>query len=150
MTSISRSGVRATPKARHGRGSRSHHHSRCRDKARRSTLGFAREDDEGENVSSKVSQYVVDVVSTSVDAFRQRYLRPKRCLTCLGTGYVVCDTCKGRGKTGGLLTGSKGVCCSTCEGEGCTKCSACNATGIANNWLFQPAKDPGWGPRGEL
>lgn len=70
---------------------------------------------------------------------------------CLGTSYVVCGACRGRGKVGGLLdtSESKGERCETCDGEGILACQECNATGIKNNWLFQPAKDPGWGPRGE-
>ena len=70
---------------------------------------------------------------------------------CLGTSYVVCGACRGRGKVGGLLdtSVSKGERCETCDGEGILACQECNATGIKNNWLFQPAKDPGWGPRGE-
>ena len=61
----------------------------------------------------------------------------------------MCEACRGRGKTGGLLAGGRGVVCKACGGEGCVKCAACEATGIRNHWLFQPAKDPGWGPRGE-
>jgi len=81
----------------------------------------------------------------------RRALTPQRCMECLGTSYVVCGACRGRGKVGGLLdtSESKGERCETCDGEGILACQECNATGIKNNWLFQPAKDPGWGPRGE-
>ena len=80
-----------------------------------------------------------------------RALKPQRCMVCFGCGYVVCDACKARGKTGGLgLAGDeRGRECAACSGDGIVKCEACNATGIKNNWLSQPASAPGWGPRGE-
>ncbi|WIA15279.1 hypothetical protein OEZ85_001950 [Tetradesmus obliquus] len=77
-------------------------------------------------------------------------LQPKRCKTCLGTGYILCTTCQGRGQVGLSLPGeARSVSsCSQCGRRGHQKCDQCNATGITNYWLWQPASDPGWGPRG--
>ena len=76
-------------------------------------------------------------------------LGPQRCRACLGTGYLVCTACGGRGKQG--LRGSAEPLrrCGVCTGSGVTRCEGCSATGISNHWLYQPAEDPGWGPRGE-
>merc|ERR1719247_1570416 len=41
---------------------------------------------------------VEDLVSNGIG----RALKPQRCMVCFGCGYVVCDACKARGKTGGL------------------------------------------------
>jgi len=80
------------------------------------------------------------------------FLRPKRCMECVGTGQRICRTCMARGRVGGcgLTGGARSEECAVCKGEGLVPCGACKATGIANNWLFQPAKNPGWGPRGEV
>ncbi|KAF6236429.1 hypothetical protein COO60DRAFT_477018 [Scenedesmus sp. NREL 46B-D3] len=77
-------------------------------------------------------------------------LQPKRCKTCLGTGYILCTTCLGRGRVGLSLPGEAAnvSSCSKCGRRGHLKCDQCNATGITNYWLWQPASDPGWGPRG--
>lgn len=46
---------------------------------------------------------------------------------------------------------SPGMECASCAGRGRTGCTLCNATGLENNWLFQPKKEGGgWGPRGVL
>jgi hypothetical protein len=37
--------------------------------------------------------------------------------------------------------------CHECSGSGHKACTACNHTGIENNWLWKPSKDSGWGPR---
>ena len=39
--------------------------------------------------------------------------------------------------------------CNTCVGRGRVKCTACDGAGIENRWLYGPAKDGGWGARGE-
>eukprot|EP00882_Tetradesmus_deserticola_P015082 GHRQ01016058.1.p1 GENE.GHRQ01016058.1~~GHRQ01016058.1.p1 ORF type:complete len:153 (+),score=17.69 GHRQ01016058.1:288-746(+) len=77
-------------------------------------------------------------------------LQPKRCKTCQGTGYILCTTCLGRGRVGLSLPGEalNVSSCSTCSRRGHLKCDQCKATGITNYWLWQPASDPGWGPRG--
>ncbi|QDZ25027.1 hypothetical protein HOP50_15g75700 [Chloropicon primus] len=95
--------------------------------------------------------------ASPLDAWMQSFISknvrgafiPQRCMECVGSGLVVCECCQGRGKVGGLLEGGKGTRCPRCEGDGCVDCGECKATGIRNNWLFQPAEDPGWGPRGE-
>ena len=110
----------------------------------------ARAESEGGRGGRSVSD-VFQVLSKKVKRNLRRNLRPLRCLECLGTGTLICRECQGRGKTGGLLVeGESGVECSSCQGEGCIPCRKCEATGISNNWLFQPAENPGWGPRGEL
>ncbi|CAI7845980.1 unnamed protein product [Closterium sp. NIES-54] len=76
-------------------------------------------------------------------------LRPRKCRTCLGTGYNLCCRCHGRGKQGGLMTQEPLQACCACEGRGHERCERCAATGLANHWLYSPAKDGGWGPRGQ-
>lgn len=45
----------------------------------------------------------------------------------------------------------RGLSCASCAGRGRVKCTLCKATGLENNWLFQPkAEGGGWGPRGQL
>lgn len=39
--------------------------------------------------------------------------------------------------------------CRGCGGRGRIKCVACQGTGVENHWLYGPAENPGWGPRGE-
>lgn len=39
--------------------------------------------------------------------------------------------------------------CKSCFGRGRVACGACEGTGVENNWLYEPARDGGWGPRGE-
>ena len=39
--------------------------------------------------------------------------------------------------------------CRACGGRGRIKCEACDGTGVENHWLYGPAENPGWGPRGE-
>lgn len=85
----------------------------------------------------------------------KRELRPIRCVTCLGMSWTICDSCAGRGKTGlnliSLGDAKNGTLsyCKECAGKGRCPCVACNATGIENNKLYRPTKNPGWGPRGE-
>ena len=50
---------------------------------------------------------------------------------------------------GGKFEGKPLSACPTCNGKGRTLCSACGASGLRNAWLWKPADDPGWGPRGE-
>eukprot|EP00898_Chlorokybus_atmophyticus_P003735 jgi/Chlat1/4362/Chrsp29S04508 len=90
----------------------------------------------------------VPVVVAVVPGTIRRFVRPQKCKTCLGVGHNVCVLCKGRGKTGGLFTPQPLEKCVACKGRGRRLCSRCAGTGIANRWLWRPAKDPGWGPRG--
>ena len=39
--------------------------------------------------------------------------------------------------------------CRACGGRGRIKCVACAGAGVENHWLYGPADNPGWGPRGE-
>ena len=39
--------------------------------------------------------------------------------------------------------------CRRCGGRGRVRCVPCAGTGVENNWLYGPAANPGWGPRGE-
>ena len=39
--------------------------------------------------------------------------------------------------------------CRRCGGRGRVRCAPCAGTGVENNWLYGPAANPGWGPRGE-
>jgi hypothetical protein len=50
---------------------------------------------------------------------------------------------------GGKLEGTPLAACPACSGKGRTLCGACGASGLRNAWLWRPAGDPGWGPRGE-
>lgn len=38
--------------------------------------------------------------------------------------------------------------CPTCLAKGRCQCTECDGSGLENWWLWQPASDPGWGPRG--
>ncbi|KAL6748721.1 hypothetical protein V8C86DRAFT_1123056 [Haematococcus lacustris] len=77
-------------------------------------------------------------------------LKPRKCRSCWGAGSNVCPTCQGRGMVGGVLPGAPPLQrCTTCSRRGCVACQACGSTGLANSWLWQPAKDPGWGARGQ-
>ncbi len=89
-------------------------------------------------------------LSREVSGMGSTMLRPKRCMQCVGTGQRICRTCMARGKVGGCGLDARSKECAVCQGEGLVPCGACKATGITNNWLFQPAKNPGWGPRGEV
>ncbi|CAI5966436.1 unnamed protein product [Closterium sp. NIES-65] len=51
--------------------------------------------------------------------------------------------------TGGVMTQEPLQACCACEGRGHERCERCAATGLANHWLYSPAKDGGWGPRGQ-
>lgn len=77
------------------------------------------------------------------------FLKPRKCKNCKGSGYTLCTACGARGKRGGAFEGGPLSPCRGCEGRGKLKCGACSATGLANAWLWSPAKDPGWGARGE-
>lgn len=82
-----------------------------------------------------------------------RELKPKSCKACTGCGYILCCTCKGRGKVGGLGFGvavpEQANKCPKCGGTGHNDCGGCETTGLANSWLWTPVtKDGGWGPRG--
>ncbi|GBF91500.1 hypothetical protein Rsub_04240 [Raphidocelis subcapitata] len=77
------------------------------------------------------------------------FLKPRKCRTCWGAGYTLCDACGARGKRGGAFEGGPLVPCPACAGRGRLQCTACNATGLANSWLWKPSNDPGWGARGE-
>lgn len=52
------------------------------------------------------------------------------------------------GSSGGVFTGLPLVKCRLCGGRGRQKCKPCEATGLANHWLYSPVSDGGWGPRG--
>lgn len=80
-----------------------------------------------------------------------RSQKPRKCRTCFGAGYYPCAACLGRGKTGGCLTGAPPLAtCACCTGNGRQLCADCNSTGLANNWLWSPKREPGvWGARGE-
>ncbi|CAM6026774.1 unnamed protein product [Sphagnum balticum] len=75
-------------------------------------------------------------------------MRPRRCSQCLGVGNNLCVFCKGRGKQGGLFTGSALERCSVCEGRGRQLCMPCAGSGLANHWLYTPVDRGAWGPRG--
>ncbi|KAG0604732.1 hypothetical protein M758_9G004200 [Ceratodon purpureus] len=75
-------------------------------------------------------------------------LKPRKCPLCLGVGNNLCCHCKGRGKQGGVFTGTPLRRCSVCDGRGRQLCSPCEASGLSNNWLYQlPANRGGCGPR---
>eukprot|EP00878_Enallax_costatus_P011461 GHUV01011965.1.p1 GENE.GHUV01011965.1~~GHUV01011965.1.p1 ORF type:complete len:157 (+),score=27.58 GHUV01011965.1:406-876(+) len=80
----------------------------------------------------------------------QQELQPRKCMICLGTGFLICKKCQGRGKLGLSLPGDAAAVssCTHCSKRGRCRCDECKATGLKNNWLWQPAADPGWGPRG--
>ncbi|KAJ7535800.1 hypothetical protein O6H91_12G046600 [Diphasiastrum complanatum] len=78
----------------------------------------------------------------------RRLLRPRKCQKCLGVGNNLCQSCKGRGKQGGLFTGDPLMKCSLCQGKGRQLCNPCTGTGLSNFWLYRPVKNGGWGPRG--
>eukprot|EP00850_Spirogloea_muscicola_P002298 SM000008S22387 [mRNA] locus=s8:1333654:1334100:- [translate_table: standard] len=61
----------------------------------------------------------------------------------------LCVRCKGRGKEGGLFTGTMLAKCAVCGGRGRQLCPRCEGAGLENSWLYQPVKDGGWGPRGQ-
>lgn len=75
--------------------------------------------------------------------------KPRKCQTCLGASHVTCTACMGRGKQGGLFSSEPMTDCDSCGKKGRLRCVACSGTGLANNWLWRPAQDAGWGARGE-
>jgi len=36
----------------------------------------------------------------------------------------------------------------SCQGRGRCLCHKCQGQGLSNTWLWKPAEDGGWGPRG--
>eukprot|EP00873_Tetraselmis_striata_P020597 jgi/Tetstr1/440861/TSEL_003101.t1 len=89
-------------------------------------------------------------------------LKPRRCAECLGAGFTPCGTCRGVGRAGLLratapggsppslaaLKATRQPPCQACEGRGRCRCARCKGQGLRNTWLWKPAADPGWGPRG--
>ncbi|KAG6551181.1 hypothetical protein Mapa_007417 [Marchantia paleacea] len=95
-----------------------------------------------------VAVLFVPLAFPSLTRAARKILKPRRCDRCRGVGNNLCRLCKGRGKQGGVFTGLPLVKCRLCGGRGRQKCKPCEATGLANHWLYSPVSDGGWGPRG--
>ena len=106
----------------------------------------------GSSAPASVQAYYSPPLSADLGAFSllTNALKPRKCRTCHGGGQLTCTTCNGRGKMGGLFTGLPLTACTDCATRGRRPCAKCEATGLANHWLWQPVNEPGaWGARGE-
>ncbi|CAM6094745.1 unnamed protein product [Calypogeia fissa] len=95
-----------------------------------------------------VMVFVVPFFIPQITRTARKIIKPTRCSECLGVGNNLCVLCKGRGKTGGVFTGIPLEKCGLCKGRGRQLCKRCQSTGLANNWLYTPLENGGWGPRG--
>jgi len=96
------------------------------------------------------SGVVVTGMAASLIPWAAEQMRPRKCLTCYGAGFYPCKICHGRGKVGGCFEEAPPLsACEACEARGRMRCQSCSGQGISNSWLWRPANDPGWGPRGE-
>ncbi|KAF5831904.1 hypothetical protein DUNSADRAFT_12391 [Dunaliella salina] len=103
------------------------------------------------NLSSALaSGVIVTGMAASLIPWAAEQMRPKKCQTCYGAGFYPCKVCHGRGKVGGCFAEAPPLsACEACQARGRMRCPKCSGKGILNSWLWRPANDPGWGPRGE-